>query len=106
MFENFAATFCSLNVSLGIRYVYPLFPQVISWTTVYSALFFLGLLAGGPLAMWSSSLITVIFLSLAAAMLAEICSVIPLCGSIYIWAAEAAESSHGHGARGQFVGYV
>jgi amino acid transporter len=56
--------------------------------------------------MWTTFVVTIIFLSITAAILAEICSSIPLSGSIYIWAAEAAESTDGLGARGQFVGSV
>lgn len=52
--------------------------------------FFLGLLAGGPAAIWSSYLVTMVFMFITAAVLAEICSALPLSGSIYIWAAESA----------------
>jgi len=38
----------------------------------------------------SSYIITVVFMLITAAVLAEICSALPLSGSIYIWAAEAA----------------
>lgn len=38
----------------------------------------------------SSFLITVVFMGITAAVLAEICSALPLSGSIYIWAAESA----------------
>ncbi|CCA75707.1 hypothetical protein PIIN_09697 [Serendipita indica DSM 11827] len=71
--ENFAASFCALNFIGGVRSV-----------------FFLGLLAGGPLAMWTSYLVTLFGMFITAAVLAEICSALPLSGSIYIWAAEAA----------------
>lgn len=52
--------------------------------------FFLGLLAGGPAATWSSYVIVLVFMMITAAVLAEICSALPLSGSIYIWAAESA----------------
>ncbi|KIO26163.1 hypothetical protein M407DRAFT_24595 [Tulasnella calospora MUT 4182] len=71
--ESFAASFCALNFIGGTR-----------------AVFFLGLLAGGPAAMWSSYIITMFFMFITAAVLAEICSALPLSGSIYIWAAESA----------------
>jgi len=51
---------------------------------------FLGLQAGGPAAVWSSYLVTLVFMFITAAVLAEICSALPLSGSIYIWAAESA----------------
>ena len=54
------------------------------------SVFFLGLLAGGPRAMWSSFLISMGGMWATAAVLAEICSALPLSGSIYIWAAESA----------------
>ncbi|KAF8169499.1 hypothetical protein BJ912DRAFT_933806 [Pholiota molesta] len=60
-----------------------------TWDINRSALF-LGLLAGGPAAVWSSYVITIIFMMISAAVLAEICSALPLSGSIYIWAAESA----------------
>ncbi|KAG8972303.1 hypothetical protein FRC05_010145 [Tulasnella sp. 425] len=71
--ESFAASFCALNFIGGVRSV-----------------FFLGLLAGGPAAMWSSYVISMFFMFITAAVLAEICSALPLSGSIYIWAAESA----------------
>ncbi|KAJ7147949.1 gamma-aminobutyric acid transporter [Mycena filopes] len=65
--------FCALNFIGGVR-----------------SGFFLGLFAGGPAALWSSYLITIVFMLITAAVLAEICSALPLSGSIYIWAAESA----------------
>ncbi|KAG8816230.1 hypothetical protein FRC18_001116, partial [Serendipita sp. 400] len=59
--ENFCASFCALNFIGGVRSV-----------------FFLGLLAGGPKAMWSSYLITLAGMWITAAVLAEICSALPL----------------------------
>ncbi|KAL5508585.1 hypothetical protein ACEPAH_6204 [Sanghuangporus vaninii] len=77
--ESFAASFCALNFIGGVR---------------YSTGFFLGLLAGGPAAIWSSYVITIVFMWITAAVLAEICSALPLSGSIYIWAAESAGPKH------------
>ncbi|KAJ3737740.1 hypothetical protein DFJ43DRAFT_1148879 [Lentinula guzmanii] len=82
--ENFAASFCALNFIGGVR----------------SAIF-LGLLAGGPAAIWSSYIITVVFMMITAAVLAEICSALPLSGSIYIWAAESAGPKYA-----RFFGFV
>ena len=64
-------------------------------------LLFYGLDCGGPAAMFSSTLITVVGVAITAAVLAEICSALPLSGSIYVWASEAA------GRRwGRLVGFV
>ncbi|KAF9649609.1 amino acid transporter [Thelephora ganbajun] len=63
--------------------------------------FFLGLLAGGPAAVWSSYIITFMFMMITAAVLAEICSALPLSGSIYIWAAESAGSKYA-----RFFGFI
>ncbi|KAI0302969.1 gamma-aminobutyric acid transporter [Russula brevipes] len=73
LLENFAASFCALNFIGGVR-----------------SAFFLGLQAGGPAAVWSSYLISMVFMFITAGVLAEICSALPLSGSIYIWAAESA----------------
>jgi len=82
--ENFASSFCANNCIACVR-----------------AIFFLGLLAGGPLAMWSSLLINDVFMWITAAILAEICSSLPISGSIYIWAACAAGVKYG-----RFVGFI
>ncbi|KAF8966419.1 hypothetical protein BDZ97DRAFT_1903742 [Flammula alnicola] len=84
LIESFAASFCALNFIGGVR----------------SAIF-LGLLAGGPAAIWSSYLITIVFMLITAAVLAEICSALPLSGSIYIWAAESAGPKYA-----RFFGFV
>lgn len=84
MVESFAASFCALNFIGGVR----------------SAIF-IGLLAGGPAAIWSSYLITIVFMMITAAVLAEICSALPLSGSIYIWAAESAGPKYA-----RFVGFI
>ncbi|KAI0057768.1 amino acid transporter [Artomyces pyxidatus] len=83
-FENFAASFVSVNFMVAIR------------TT-----FFLGLLAGGPQAVWSTYLITMIFMTLTALVIAEVCSALPLSGSIYIWAAASAGPKYA-----RFFGFV
>ncbi|KAK4702748.1 translation initiation factor 5B, partial [Phenoliferia sp. Uapishka_3] len=85
-------------------------------------LFSYGIYTGGPAALWSSMLITVyeassgsqltrlwlillhscsVLMTITAASLAEICSSIPLSGSIYIWAAEAGGRKYG-----RFFGFV
>ncbi|KAJ6464674.1 gamma-aminobutyric acid transporter [Mycena vitilis] len=84
LIESFAASFCALNFIGGVR----------------SAIF-LGLLAGGPAAIWSSYLITIVFMLITAAVLAEICSALPLSGSIYIWAAESAGPKYA-----RFCGFI
>ncbi|KAF8263194.1 amino acid permease-domain-containing protein [Lactarius quietus] len=84
LLENFAASFCALNFIGAVR----------------SALF-LGLQAGGPAAVWSSYVITMVFMFITAAVLAEICSALPLSGSIYIWAAESAGPKYA-----RFFGFV
>ncbi|KAF8496642.1 gamma-aminobutyric acid transporter [Hysterangium stoloniferum] len=82
--ESFAVSFCALNFVGGVR-----------------AIFFLGLAAGGPAAVWSSYIITVVLMCITAAVLAEICSVFPLSGSIYIWAAQSAGPKYG-----RFFGFL
>lgn len=82
--ENICASFCALYFVGGIRYVY-----------------FVGISAGGPPAVWSSWLVTIVCACITAAMLAEVCSSIPLSGSIYIWAAECAGSKYG-----RLVGFI
>ncbi|KAG0695785.1 hypothetical protein DFH29DRAFT_1005150 [Suillus ampliporus] len=77
LIESFAASFVALNFIGGVR-----------------SFLFLGLLAGGPAAIWSSYLVTMVFMFITAAVLAEICSALPLSGSIYIWAAESAGPKH------------
>ncbi|CAE6488713.1 unnamed protein product [Rhizoctonia solani] len=65
------------------------------------AVFFLGMLAGGPVAMWPSFLIVSILMCTTAAVLREICSALPISGSIYVWAALAAGPRYG-----RFVGCI
>ena len=50
--------------------------------------------------MWICSLVYFLFISTTAATLAEVCSAIPVSGSIYTWATEAALAS---GKRTQVV---
>jgi len=49
----------------------------------------------------SSYLTTIVFMMMTAAVLAEICSALPLCGSIYIWAAESAGPKYA-----RFFGFI
>ncbi|KAJ8085846.1 hypothetical protein PM082_004665 [Marasmius tenuissimus] len=84
LIESFAASFCALNFIGGAR------------TSL-----FLGLYAGGPAAVWSSYVITIVFMMMTAWVLAEICSALPLSGSIYIWAAESAGPKYA-----RFVGFI
>ncbi|GAA6005514.1 uncharacterized protein JCM10292_007375 [Rhodotorula paludigena] len=83
-FEGFMAGFGALNVVGGARLLYAY-----------------GLYNGGPVALWSSMVITTVFMTITAACLAEICSSIPLSGSIYVWAAEAAGKKYG-----RFFGFI
>ncbi|WVQ84968.1 hypothetical protein IAT38_007132 [Cryptococcus sp. DSM 104549] len=71
--EAFAASFCAMN-----------------FVGVTRMLLYIGLACGGPAAMFSSTVITVFGVTVTAAVLAEICSALPLSGSIYVWASEAA----------------
>ncbi|KAK5172668.1 uncharacterized protein LTR77_002788 [Saxophila tyrrhenica] len=77
-FESFAASFAALYSVGGIR------------TT-----FTIGVGAGGPAAYWSSYVVTCVFVTITAAVLAEICSALPAAGSIYFWAAEAGGRKYG-----------
>ncbi|KDQ18634.1 hypothetical protein BOTBODRAFT_171439 [Botryobasidium botryosum FD-172 SS1] len=82
--DSFAASFCPVNFIASLRFT-----------------FFVGLPAGGPLAMWSSYLIVATLTCVCAAVLAEMCSALPLSGSVYTWAAEAAGPRYG-----RFVGLI
>lgn len=42
----------------------------------------------------SSFIVTIVFMVITAMVLAEICSALPLSGSIYVWAAESAGPKH------------
>ncbi|KAI1076102.1 amino acid/polyamine transporter I [Whalleya microplaca] len=72
LFHNFATTFAALYFIGGVR---------VTFST--------GIAAGGNLAYWTSYLVTCVFTFITAAVVAEICSSLPLAGSIYLWAAEA-----------------
>ncbi|KAF2154222.1 putative amino acid permease [Myriangium duriaei CBS 260.36] len=72
LFESFASAFAALYFVGGIRVT-----------------FSIGVGAGGPLAYWTSYLITCVFVAITAAVLAEVCSALPAAGSIYFWAAAA-----------------
>lgn len=78
LFDNFSAAFAALYFVGGIRVT-----------------FAIGVSAGGPLAYWTSYLITCLFTLVTAAVLAEICSALPAAGSIYFWAAECAGPKYG-----------
>ncbi|KAF8075906.1 hypothetical protein FPV67DRAFT_1604632 [Lyophyllum atratum] len=84
LIESFCASFCAMNFIGGVR-----------------SFLFLGILAGGPAAMWSSYLITIVFMTITAMVLAEICSALPVSGSIYIWAAESAGPKYA-----RFFGFI
>ncbi|KAL1888285.1 hypothetical protein Sste5346_009677 [Sporothrix stenoceras] len=72
LFHNFATSFAALYFVGGVR---------VTFST--------GIAAGGNLAYWTSFLVTMVFTFITAAVIAEICSSLPLSGSIYLWAAEA-----------------
>ncbi|KAF4497068.1 amino-acid permease [Fusarium agapanthi] len=71
-FHNFATTFAALYFIGGVR---------VTFST--------GIAAGGNLAYWTSYIVTCVFTFITAAVIAEICSSLPIAGSIYLWAAEA-----------------
>ncbi|KAJ7619380.1 gamma-aminobutyric acid transporter [Roridomyces roridus] len=78
LIESFASSFCAMNF-IGVT----------------RTLLYIGLATGGPAAMWSSSFIHIFGATITAAVLAEICSALPLSGSIYVWASEAAGATYG-----------
>ncbi|KAB5589075.1 hypothetical protein CTheo_7487 [Ceratobasidium theobromae] len=65
------------------------------------SIFFLGLIGGGPFALWTSSLIVFVFVTITAAVLRETCSAIPTVGSLYIWSAAAAGPKYG-----RFIAFI
>ncbi|KAK2761049.1 amino acid transporter [Colletotrichum kahawae] len=77
-FHNFATTFAALYFIGGVR---------VTFST--------GIAAGGNLAYWTSFIVTCVFTFITAAVIAEICSSLPLAGSIYLWAAEAGGPKYG-----------
>lgn len=68
---------------------------------VTRTLLYVGLACGGPAAMFSSSIVTIVGVTATAAVLGEICSALPINGSIYVWASEAAGRKWG-----RLVGFV
>ncbi|EFQ34806.1 hypothetical protein CGRA01v4_01678 [Colletotrichum graminicola] len=84
VFHNFATTFAALYFIGGVRVT-----------------FSIGIAAGGNLAYWTSFLVTCVFTFITAAVIAEICSSLPLAGSIYLWAAEAGGPRYG-----RFFGFI
>ncbi|OTA05638.1 amino acid permease PotE [Trichoderma parareesei] len=84
LFHNFSTTFAALYFIGGVR---------VTFST--------GIAAGGNLAYWTSFIVTCVFSFISAAVIAEICSSLPLAGSIYLWAAEA-----GGPRWGRLFGYV
>ncbi|KHN93759.1 Amino acid/polyamine transporter I [Metarhizium album ARSEF 1941] len=70
LFHNFATTFAALYFVGGVR---------VTFAT--------GIAAGGNLAYCFVA--TCVFTFMTAAVIAEVCSSLPLAGSIYLWAAEA-----------------
>ncbi|KAK4057896.1 hypothetical protein OIO90_001115 [Microbotryomycetes sp. JL221] len=84
IFESFMAGFGALYVVGGARILYSI-----------------GIAAGGPAALWSSMIITVVLMIITAASFAEIASSVPLSGSIYIWAAASAGPRYG-----RFFGFL
>ncbi|KAJ2983437.1 hypothetical protein NQ176_g685 [Zarea fungicola] len=83
-FHNFATSFAALYFIGGVR---------VTFST--------GIAAGGNLAYWTSFIVTCVFTFITAAVIAEICSSLPLAGSIYLWAAEAGGPRYG-----RLFGYV
>ncbi|OOG00123.1 hypothetical protein ASPCADRAFT_512644 [Aspergillus carbonarius ITEM 5010] len=78
LFENFSTSFAALYFVGGVR---------VTFTT--------GIAAGGPLAYWTSYIVTCVFTFITAAVIAEVCSAAPTAGSIYLWAAEAGGRRYG-----------
>ncbi|KAE9363418.1 amino acid transporter [Stipitochalara longipes BDJ] len=78
LIENFSTSFAALYFIGGVR---------VTYTT--------GIASGGPLAYWTSYLVSMVFSFITAAVIAEVCSASPSAGSIYIWAAEAGGVKYG-----------
>lgn len=70
LLENFSAAFSAICVIGGVRSV-----------------FYIGMSLGGPQAYWATFWISVPFILITGAVLAEVCSSLPAAGSIYLWAA-------------------
>lgn len=119
--ESFAAGIVVMNPTNDIRCVGPVYVQraLRRGNDIPNRGFlFIGLLAGGPAAIWysfvnisnfdlpftnsrSTYLISFVFMMITAVVLAEICSALPISGSIYIWAAASAGPKYG-----RFFGFV
>ncbi|KDQ12509.1 hypothetical protein BOTBODRAFT_417470 [Botryobasidium botryosum FD-172 SS1] len=82
--ESFASSFCAVDFVSSVRLTYSF-----------------GILSGGPKAMWSSYIVNAVFACMSAAVLSEICSALPISGSLYIWAAQAAGPKYG-----RLVGFI
>ncbi|KAM3084040.1 hypothetical protein ACMFMG_001853 [Clarireedia jacksonii] len=78
LIENFSTSFAALYFIGGVR---------VTYTT--------GVASGGPLAYWTSYIVTCFFTFITAAVIAEVCSASPSAGSIYLWAAEAGGAKYG-----------
>ncbi|RAL61850.1 hypothetical protein DID88_002913 [Monilinia fructigena] len=78
LIENFSTSFAALYFVGGVR---------VTYTT--------GIASGGPLAYWTSYIVTCFFTFITAAVIAEVCSASPSAGSIYLWAAEAGGPKYG-----------
>lgn len=91
-------------MEISHRYQFGLLPWAFGWRSSCSMV---GLLYFSETELFpinasrSSYLVTLIFMFITAAVLAEICSALPLSGSIYIWAAESAGRKYG-----RFFGFV
>ncbi|RAH42637.1 amino acid transporter [Aspergillus brunneoviolaceus CBS 621.78] len=72
LFENFSTSFAVLYFVGGVR---------VTFST--------SIAVGGPLAYWTSYIVTCIFIFITTAVIAEVCSAAPTAGLIYLWAAEA-----------------
>ncbi|KAG5437992.1 hypothetical protein PCANB_000339 [Pneumocystis canis] len=83
-FENFSIGFVALYFVGAVRVVF---------TT--------GIFAGGPQAFWISYVISYLGMLITAAVMAESCSLLPVSGSLYLWAAEYVGSKYS-----KLVGFV
>jgi Amino acid permease len=121
--ESFAASFCALNFIGAVRFVYSrthkngllslhlaLDPRSFwvyslvgpqQYGTFDARVYCISNCPNGLHSPRSNYLITMVFMFITAAVLAEICSALPLSGSIYIWAAESAGPK-----RARFFGFL
>ncbi|KAH8658164.1 amino acid transporter-like protein [Xylariales sp. PMI_506] len=102
LFHNFSTTFGMLCPCRSPTLRAPC--NLLIFSITVAALYFVGgvrvtfstgIAAGGNLAYWTSFLVTCVFTFITAAVIAEICSSLPLAGSIYLWAAEAGGPRYG-----------